>query len=245
MRDAAARIVGGWGAVVRERAVPLGSVALGQVAATLLSSAGDPAALERIRLSLAFASLVVALALSHGIVSSDLRSGRSLRWIQKAISPVGFYLRRWWERTALVMLLIALLTVVTAAWTVLLEPRGAAVVLRGLPTLLLLGVGVSALTYAISGWRGYPDSLLAMALVVVSVFVVLALGPPDGVGRAVLAIAIPLDDVDVLTTFFNGPFPWSGEVRNAALRVLRALGLWLGVGAVGTWFTTRSPLPSD
>lgn len=234
-------------AVLRVRALVLGVLLGGSVGASALLAfgPGDPAlALDGAVAILLLEGAGLTLLLTEGIVARDVRRGWVVLWLQKPVSPVGFYASRFLRA---LLLLAALIVATGGAVAVLFQVgRGdGGPVLEILPVTLLLSGTLATLTFALSSWRAHPDVVMALAFVFLSTpLSAMATVNPAGFGPAgpfLRALAPPVDAI--LATggvWMDGPTPSAQDVAH----VLGYLAAWIAVAVVGLLRTTRAPFPS-
>ena len=195
--------------------------------------------------------VALALVLTSGVVSGELRSGVALLWLQKPVSPLRFYLARWSEAAALVLLC----GLAVSGWSALVTlglagPDAGREVLVAAPGVLVLALCLAAVVFACSGWGAHPDVVLAIVLVLYLVW--LDVGAARGWGAAagwepartvVGWAALPIDELERLSDFFAGH--GTAGAADAAAETIGHLLFWVAVGCAGTAVTTRSPLPRE
>lgn len=241
------RIAGEIRAALRPRATVLGVLVGGSLLASglLAFGPGDPAlALDGALAILLLEGVGLALLLTEGIVVRDVRRGRAVLWLQKPVSPVGFYLARFLRALLLLVGLAGAMTCAVAAF--FLVGRGeASPVLEVLPVALLLAVTLATLTFGLSAWRLHPDVLMALAFVFLTTplaaMATVSPGAFRGAAPVLRLLAPPTDAiVAVGGVWMEGPAPTPEEVG----RVAGYLAAWLAVAVVGLVRTTRAPFPT-
>jgi hypothetical protein len=229
-------------ALFRRHAVLLGGVVLGTlvIIAVVARSRGAerPAAIPGV---LGLVAVLAPAILAHGAVSTDLRSGVALLWLQKPVDPIRFYLLRGLEVLGLSVVIVLTVSGAGALLATLLAgPETGHVVMTAIPLNILFAASTSVLAFAFSAWGTSLDALLAFF---VFYFSGVALAEP-GLLRDVLAwVGFPLESAATITRYFS-----LGETENLAwslARVLVFLTTWTLLAGLGLLVTTRSPLPTE
>jgi hypothetical protein len=219
----------------------LGGVMIGAIAivAVLARTHADrPAAIPSFLLA---AGILASVILAHGAVSSDLRSGVALLWLQKPVNPVRFYLRRGLD-------LLGLSIVVTSALcgsaallaSFIAGAENGRTVITGLPLTILFAVSATALVLAFSAWGTSLDALLAFFVFYASG---MALAEPGALQGVLTWVGFPLESIATINRWFS-----MGDTENLALSIVRFLvflASWLALACLGLFVTTRSPLPRE
>jgi hypothetical protein len=227
------------GAILGSRWLPLSAMALVHLLLTsaLVMTRGGENALEPIALSLGFSMITLLLICAHGSFGAELRSGQLLLWIQKPVSPLVHYLRRWLLTTFVGLCLGAALAGSTALLLFPFHPSGADAILRTAPGLLVVGGVLSALVFAVSGWGAHPDSLVAVAVLFLSFPVAIGL-PRSGPGWVVRYLIAPLDELVRVGEFLSGESSF-GAVRSDMATVAFTAGIWILIGILGVQWRSR------
>lgn len=194
--------------------------------------------------TLILAAFAVGPLLVSGVVSDDLRTGAILLWLQKPVSPLGFYLRRLGlalgvaTATVLALLLAGVLALAAAG------DAGPLVLIRLAPVVASCTVLGGLVTFAFSGLGLRRDGTLTLLYLLLAVPGGLMLALADDPGGLPVRIAawialFPLNELQLLHRWIvDGGL----EPRGTALLRVTVFGLtWLGVGAAATWHTTRRP----
>lgn len=168
-------------------------------------------------------------------VCADFRRGDAVFWMQRAVSPVQFYLARFAETTAvgagLAMLGIGALSglAVLGGWSLESHPMLAAPwAVVAVPTLAAVGFGLSA-------WlpRGTQAALVAFGALSLSAALVVELRPSLEewfATRVALAALLPVSDLIGTVFWIRGE---EGGSLGALLRTALYAGAWTGLGALG------------
>lgn len=187
---------------------------MGAAAGAAAYAAGLPGGPDARAAALLLPGLVLALVLTHGMVSADVRGGAFGLWIQKPGRPAGTYAARLAAVAGLVVVGHALAAGGLVAW----GGGGTGPTAGRIWALVATDLSLVALGFAVStlGLRG--DAALTLGVLVV-------LG---GVGV----------DAAVAPERFGAWAPWLAAPRLPALEI-HAVSLWLdGAGpfpAAGTW----------
>lgn len=235
-----------WVALLRARLSVVGITGVGCLAlagslgARLEGEARTDAAIQL----LSYASLLLTLLVSHGMVAGELRSGVALLWLQKPVRPVAFYACRGAEVSILAMLVVACVSGAAAAIFFLAgAPDAALTALEATPLMLLLSLSLSVMVFGFSGWSLPLDSVLAVG-VCFATFAWLFERVSAGTTPAHLPWFFPpVDELRVLVLTSRGE-PVEGLGR-ALLGSGRFLLFWVGFGVAGLFVSTRSPLPKE
>jgi hypothetical protein len=230
-------------ALLRSRAAPIAITAGGGLLLTaLLTLVLEPdRAAGPVGMVTASLTLLVPMIVAHGMISGDLRSGSALLWLQKPVHPVGFYLVRGVEVTALAILLLLVLSggcalIVSLAAEL---PAGAEI-LREIPFRLLMATCLCAMVFAFSAWGVQMDTLFALVYFIVTVFSTALAGP---LAQGLAWTVVPVNEMQSVSSALLGS-PGEG-VGRAAFVIGRFLLIWGLFGAAGLGVSTRSPIPSE
>lgn len=235
-------------ALLRPRGWVVSVLVTGSVAAAglLAFGSGDPElAAEGVLGVLLLEGVGLALLLTEGVVARDVRRGWAVLWLQKPVSPVGFYFLRWLR--AVFTLLVLLLA--TAGVAALLFGIGRGTFrppLEAVPVSLLFALTVAVVVFGLSAWRAHPDVLMALGYLFLSTpLAALATVSPEmfGVlGPWIRGVAPPVDPIIAMgVPWFGGPPP----APEAVVRVATYLGTWLLLGVAGLLRTTRAPFARE
>lgn len=229
-------------ALLEARSLLLAAVSLGAVVFVgIASRTGNDDAAEAVATVLVGAGLLLAPVVTHGAVSSDLRSGVALLWLQKPVNAVRFYLTRGLDVVSLAVLLSVVLQGGAALLAALLTiPEVGHEVLRAMPLTVLFTCALATLVFAFSSWGTALDALLGFFVFYLSGLAVL----DDGPLRMVTGwVGFPLEAVATLGRFFS-----TGDTASlwpSLARFTGFLAAWTCVAAIGIAFRTRSPLPHE
>jgi hypothetical protein len=196
---------------------------------------------------LAVVAALVPAIVAHGAVSTDLRSGVALLWLQKPVSPLRFYAIRALDVIGMSILMILALSGGSALLTALFaSPEAAQSVLTAIPMLVLMALSVCVLVVAFSSWGTSLDALLAFFFFYLTVISMLE---PDRFTEVMRWVGFPVEPTATIGRFFStgGTAQLGGteELNRSVARFLTFLATWTAVAAAGVLVTTRSPLPRE
>ncbi len=177
----------------------------------------------------------VVLAVLLADVCADFRRGHAVFWMQRAVSPVTFYLARFAETTAVgvglaVLWLGALSAVaVLAGWDLESHP------MLTVPGAVVVVLTIGAVGFGLSAWLpgGARMALIAFGAISLAAVVLAELRPgleERFATRVVLEALFPFEDL-------NGTMRWvrggDGGSPGALLRTAIYAGAWTALGALG------------
>lgn len=177
----------------------------------------------------------VVLAVLLADVCVDFRRGHAVFWMQRAVSPVRFYLARFAETAAvgagLAMLWIGALSgvAVLADWGLESHPMLEA------PWMVAVVLMIVAVGFGLSAWLpgGARMALVAFGAISVAGAVLAELRPgleERFATRVVLEMLFPLEDVNATIRWVRGD---EGGSPGALLRIAIYAGAWTALGALG------------
>jgi len=177
----------------------------------------------------------VVLAVLLADVCADFRRGHAVFWMQRAVSPVAFYLARFGETAAvaagLAMLWIGALSgvAVLAGWSLESHPMLTA------PGAVVVVLTIGAVGFGLSAWwpGGARMALIAFGAISLAAAVLAELRPgleERFATRVVLEALFPLEDLNATMRWVRGD---DGGSPGPLLRTAIYAGAWTALGALG------------
>jgi hypothetical protein len=189
----------------------------------------------------AAAVFLLPLMLGSGLVSSDVRSGVAVLWLQKPGGAIDVYFRRWLEVTALTMVLLVVLLISTRLILSAFDPSiGSVMIVRKALSPLPLVLTLSAVLFVLSAWGVRHDGVFALVAIYASAFIPMSDVP---LGKNLGWMLIPLNEIGAASDLIVGEY--SGVPEHPVLIPTAYLLACIVLALVGIAVTTRSPIPKD